>query len=262
MISRRRFVIQLTPLFDLLIILVFALLLGLRQQARTEENRSRSQVTGAVPELADESDPVASLVDRHKQKARDLEKAQSANANLNRKLADSRQDRQRISDLVKKLFQVPPETLTKLLRAGPASRSQAEQDRLQEELRELAEMKTSEVVKHLVTFDAMRKRLDLWDLVVGENHRYELKAGGETKSFQAKTPDEFEEKLFRAYKELAQPKDLVILMLAWQENADFSAVDAADKRLQTVIDRMKEDRSGQTQFYHVKLGLQDAADNR
>jgi hypothetical protein len=48
MMSKRRSVIQLTPLLDLLIILVFALLLGLRQQGRTEEDRTRS----VVPELA------------------------------------------------------------------------------------------------------------------------------------------------------------------------------------------------------------------
>lgn len=257
MIPRRRFVIQLTPLLDLLLILVFALLLGLRQQGRTEENRSRNLVTKAVPDLAAAKDPVASVIERLNEKAADLENAQED-------LTVSKQHQKKISDLVKELFKIPPEALNELLRIPPEDK-----ERLKNELTKLAEMTRSEVVQHLVdslqeqrTFDEIRKRFDLWDLVIGENHRYELKAGEETKSFQAKTPDEFEDKLFRAYQELAQPKDLVILMWAWKPDADFDAQEIVLMRINKVVDRMEEDRGGQTQFYPVKLGLQGAADNR
>ena len=272
MIPKRRFVIQLTPLLDLLLILVFALLLGLGQQGRTEEHRARSVVTEAVPELADQADPVSALVEQHRRDARALDQARDENARLvsqqdsQRRLADelaeSKQRQERIGDLVSELFKIPPETLAKLLRAGPASRSKSNEGRLKDELRKLAEKRSSEVVKHLVTFDEMRKRFDLWDLVVDADFRYELKAGGETKSFQARTPAEFDDKLFRAYKELAQPKDLVIMMLAWHENADFAATEMAVEGLPGVTERMREDRSGQTQFQFLVLGLKQPAVKR
>ena len=89
MLPKRRFVIQLTPLLDLLIILLFALLLGLRHQARTAEVRARNVITDAVPGLSDRSDPVVALVDRHRKGERDLKQALSENQRLNSRDEDS-----------------------------------------------------------------------------------------------------------------------------------------------------------------------------
>ena len=195
MIPRRRFVVQLTPLLDLLIILVFALLLGLRQQGRTEEDRARSVVTEAVPELSGEADPVAALVRQHRRDAKSLDRARDQNARLasehgNREqLADeldrSRKQQDGIGDLVAELLQVPDETLK-----------------------------------------------------------------------QARTSAEFDDRLFRAYKSLDQPKDLVIVMLSWRADARFAAIETAVSRLPSIAERMRNDRSGQTQFQFLVLSLQ------
>lgn len=270
MIPRRRFVIQLTPLLDLLLILVFALLLGLRQQGRTEEQRARSVVTRALPELADQVDPVKALVEQHRQDTRALEKARKKSGQLasrrdaERRLADelarSRTQQARIGDMVAELFQVPDEMLKKALAPDAAlggTRSEAEAARLRREFRKLGSKRGREVVRHLLTFEEMRKRCDLWDLVIVEDHRFELTAGTTTRTFQARTPAEFDDRLFRAYKSLEQPKDLVIVMLAWQADARFAAIETAVSRLPSVTERMRNDRSGQTQFQFLVLSLQE-----
>ncbi len=282
MMSKRRSVIQLTPLLDLLIILVFALLLGLRQQGRTEEDRTRSVVIEAVPELAAEADPVSALVSRHRRDVRDLEQAreqvrtqakervrkqtarqviqQDTRKRLADELARSRQQQARIGDLVAELFRVPDELLDKALApdaTGGTVRSPAEASRLKRKFRELASKRGREVVRHLLTFEEMRKRCDVWDLVIVADHRFELTVGTTTRTFEARTAAEFDDRLFRAYKSLEQPKDLVIVMLAWRADARFLAIETAIDRLPRVTERMRNDRSGQTQFQFLVLSLQD-----
>jgi hypothetical protein len=139
----------------------------------------------------------------------------------------------------------------------PAARFAAEASRLKREFRELASKRGREVVRHLLTFEEMRKRCDVWDLVIVADHRFELMVGTTKRTFEARTAAEFDDRLFRAYKSLEQPKDLVIVMLAWRADARFLAIETAIDRLPRVTERMRNDRSGQTQFQFLVLSLQD-----
>ncbi len=277
MIPKRRFVIQLTPLLDLLIILIFALLLGLRHQARTEEVRARNVVTDAVPGLSDRSDPVVALVERHRKVERDLEQALSENQRLMSRDEDSQrqlseevawamQQQERFGDLVSELFQVPDETIKKALNTNNIAgeiRSESETQSLRKKFRELAAKRGEAVVRHLLTFDEMRKRCDIWDLVIsGRKNQFELNVGGTVKTFAAETREEFDDKLFRAYKTLESPKDLVIVLLSYYPDARFGPIKIAVSQLPLSVERMASDRGGKTQFQFLVLFMKDPAAGR
>ena len=277
MIPKRRFVIQLTPLLDLLIILIFALLLGLRHQARTQEIRARSVVTDAVPGLSDRSDPVVALVERHRKVERDLEQALSENQRLMSRDEDSQrqlseevawamQQQERFGDLVSELFQVPDETIKKALNTNSIAgeiRSESEIQSLRKKFRELAAKRREAVVRHLLTFDEMRKRCDIWDLVIsGRKNQFELNVGGTVKTFAAETREEFDDKLFRAYKTLESPKDLVIVLLSYYPDARFGPIKIAVSQLPLSVERMASDRGGKTQFQFLVLFMKDPAAGR
>ena len=277
MIPKRRFVIQLTPLLDLLIILIFALLLGLRHQARTEEIRARSVVTDAVPGLSDRSDPVVALVERHRKVERDLEQALSENQRLMSRDEDSQrqlseevawamQQQERFGDLVSELFQVPDETIKKALNTNSIAgeiRSESEIQSLRKKFRELAAKRGEAVVRHLLTFDEIRKRCDIWDLVIsGRKNQFELNVGGTVMTFAAETREEFDDKLFRAYKTLESPKDLVIVLLSYYPDARFGPIKIAVSQLPLSVERMASDRGGKTQFQFLVLFMKDPAAGR
>ena len=277
MIPKRRFVIQLTPLLDLLIILIFALLLGLRHQARTEEVRARSVVTDAVPGLSDRSDPVVALVERHQKVERDLKQAISENQRLMSRDEDSQrqlseevawamQQQERFGDLVSELFQVPDETIKKALNTNNIAgeiRSESETQSLRKKFRELAAKRGEAVVRHLLTFDEMRKRCDIWDLVIsGRKNQFELNVGGTVKTFAAETREEFDDKLFRAYKTLESPKDLVIVLLSYYPDARFGPIKIAVSQLPLSVERMASDRGGKTQFQFLVLFMKDPSAGR
>ena len=273
MIPKRRFVIQLTPLLDLLIILIFALLLGLRHQARTEEIRARSVVTDAVPGLSDRSDPVVALVERHRKVERELKQALSENERLVSRDEDSQrqlseeltwamQQQERFGDLVSKLFQIPDEVIKKALNTNNI-RSKSETEALRKRFRELAAMRGEAVVRHLLTFDEMRKRGDIWDLVIsGRKNQFELNVGVTVKTFAAETREEFDDKLFRAYKTLESPKDLVIVLLSYYPDARFGPIKIAVSQLPLSVERMASDRGGKTQFQFLVLFMKDPAAGR
>ena len=277
MIPKRRFVIQLTPLLDLLIILIFALLLGLRHQARTEEVRARSVVTDAVPGLSDRSDPVVALVERHRKVERDLEQALSENQRLMSRDEDSQrqlseevawamQQQERFGDLVSELFQVPDEPIKKALPTNSIAgeiRSESEFQSLRKKFREVAAKRGEAGVRHLLTFDEMRKRCDIWDLVIsGRKNQFELNVGGTVKTFAAETREEFDDKLFRAYKTLESPKDLVIVLLSYYPDARFGPIKIAVSQLPLSVERMASDRGGKTQFQFLVLFMKDPAAGR
>ena len=277
MIPKRRFVIQLPPLLDLLIILIFALLLGLRHQARTEEVRARSVVTDAVPGLSDRSDPVVALVERHQKVERDLKQAISENQRLMSRDEDSQrqlseevawamQQQERFGDLVSELFQVPDETIKKALNTNNIAgeiRSESETRSLREKFRELAAKRGEAAVRHLLTFDEMRKRCDIWDLVIsGRKNQFELNVGGTVKTFAAETREEFDDKLFRAYKTLESPKDLVIVLLSYYPDARFGPIKIAVSQLPLSVERMASDRGGKTQFQFLVLFMKDPSAGR
>ncbi len=277
MIPKRRFVIQLTPLLDLLIILIFALLLGLRHQARTEEVRARSVVTDAVPGLSDRSDPVVALVERHQKVERDLKQAISENQRLMSRDEDSQrqlseevawamQQQERFGDLVSELFQVPDETIKKALNTNSIAgeiRSESEVQSLRKKFRALAAKRGEAVVRHLLTFDEMRKRCDIWDLVIsGRKNQFELNVGGTVKTFAAETREEFDDKLFRAYKTLESPKDLVIVLLSYYPDARFGPIKIAVSQLPLSVERMASDRGGKTQFQFLVLFMKDPSAGR
>ena len=262
---------------DLLIILIFALLLGLRHQARTEEIRARSVVTDAVPGLSDRSDPVVALVERHRKVERDLEQALSENQRvmsrdedsqrqLSEEVAWAMQQQERFGDLVSELFQVPDETIKKALNTNSIAgeiRSESEIQSLRKKFRELAAKRGEAVVRHLLTFDEMRKRCDIWDLVIsGRKNQFELNVGGPVKTFAAETREEFDDKLFRAYKTLESPKDLVIVLLSYYPDARFGPIKIAVSQLPLSVERMASDRGGKTQFQFLVLFMKDPAAGR
>ncbi len=282
MISRRRLTFQLTPLLDLLLIVIFAQFMDTQETTARIEQRSQQQVTQAeqaAKALREEQriaqNEIAELK-RSKQQAiidavqaeqnaikmQDQARvsqqlAEKQSRELNEQLEQTREQRDLVGEMVQQLFQLPDALLDPLLKAKPdpdSEQTKAEIERIKKQLQELAGGKAIDVVKHFLTYDELTKRSDIWELYLTENGVFRLKIGDQSTEFRADSPQEFVDRFYAVYKTVPQPKSLVIILFSYGD-ARAAVRFAATQGLPLVAERMRTDSSGRTRYEYAVMGF-------
>lgn len=256
-LSRRKLSFQLTPLLDLLLIVIFAQYMEVQQTADTQAGELQRQLTEAdsTAELArlqilaqlevaqQERDQLVAAQDRLKSSLQQRE------SEINEELRQSRQEIQELGEILARLFRLPRETVDRVL----AARTNAEREELRREIEAMAGSNAAEMVKHLRTWRELLKRCDVWDIHIGDDNATTMTAAGKTFRFRADTPERFEAEIYARYKALPQPKSLVVMLVSWSD-AQFSVRQAATTGVAEAAQRMHEDSDRRTRFEFAILG--------
>lgn len=283
MFAKRKLTFQLTPLLDLLLIVIFA------QYMEVQHTSARAEAE--IARRADEQTEAA--LDAQRAAEERLAEIQGQRQNLQAQLQDQLADlseemqnvldqRKDLADFVARLFQIPKEVLDRALAA--TEQSKEEQEQIRSMVNELADEHRNNVIKHLITHQAMRKRVDVWTLYITEEGNAELKAGSETKVIrvrepllpdeakrlnslparerflaiqqaEAKAAEKFANELFNAYKALPQPKSIVVLVVSWNENLTRYYREPAREGLDDTL-RLFHSANDRTQFIPAVLGAE------
>jgi hypothetical protein len=263
----RRLALQITPLVDMLLVILFLQYLDSRQQqeatlataseANKERNRAAAQLVlteSREQEIRAKLDQASEFISRLNAESRAREeRAVAAESALER--ADAQQ--RVLGELLVELFQLPADQVAAVLdpaRDPPLAASPAEVERLRSTFREFAENSPGAMIRHLLTYEEIRKRCDLWDLFIDAEGIATLDTGGTQVRFRVQ-PETFEEDLFRRYKSLPQAKDLVILLLSVDRRSEREFVQPVRTALPHVVDRMRADSGGRTRFEYADLGV-------
>lgn len=263
----RKLGVQLTPLLDLLLIVMFAQLLDVR--GHESDNR---QIAGDVAAEQDRmTQQLAELEEAHSRSLSDLERLRDRNQALEEGIATSTSDaettearleqalaQQRVlGELVTELFQIPEEDLAELLNEGrtpPIASSPEELERLRERFREMSEQRAGQMILHLLSYEEIRKRCDVWNLHVDGQGIAEFDTGDQTFRLRVNSTD-FEEELFRLYKSIPQPKSLVIVLLTYDRDSRKPVTDTVADVMPDLLDRMREDSGDRARFEYANLGV-------
>ena len=225
----RRLHMQLTPLLDLLLIVIFAQYMDVQERETLSLNEAsqaieqRNRLAAGLSELQLVHQQTS---DRLAQISAVAAQLQTNNAELSRQTEQTQEELQRavaqqqlFGELVSELFGVPQQTVAEALTPpganAPASSEQHQM--LQEKFRELSLQNAGRMIRHLLSYDEMRKRTDLWELHIEDTGWMTLRVGKLQRGFRVRTPDEFTEQLYAIYKSLPEPKSLVVIMLSWGE---------------------------------------------
>ena len=269
--TSRRLTFQLTPLLDLLLIVIFAQFLDVRDTTAEQEQSTSSQLSAAQETLADTQDRLAAILTEKneaeaereflrkslnelKESTSDLEVERRS---LEESLKRAHQQRDTVASLVSDLFDLPDETVNELIRTRTPEnvRLTPEQvTRLRQEFRAFSKQKPGESVRHLLTFEEMRKRCDIWELYINDTGMTVFSGSGQSHTFRAETAGEFAGELYERYKTLPQPKSLVIILLSYGD-VKASVYEAAIDGLPLVAERMRTDQSGRSRFEYAVLGF-------
>lgn len=282
MISRRRLTFQLTPLLDLLLIVIFAQFMDTQETTARIEQRAEQQVKQAEQQVEKYSElsesaqqKINQLSEQNLQVKREATQTQQMAAEqetrmrsmqqlsekkhqeLSEQLKVAQEQRNLVGELVQQLFQLPDSVVDPLLqsKAEPDSeKTKTEIERIKQQLQELAGAKAEDVIRHFLTYDELTKRSDIWELYLTENGVFRLKVGQQSTDFRADSTESFVDRFYAFYKTVPQPKSLVIILFSYGD-AKASVRFAATQGLPLVAERMRADSSGRTRYEYAVMGF-------
>jgi uncharacterized coiled-coil protein SlyX len=218
MLSRRRLTLQLTPLLDLLLIVMFIQYI---------ENRNRS--------VAAEENFSAQKVELETLRSQLQQEAEQRQAALEQKFAKQRQtvdelrqvydarfrsiidQHHQIGSLLAEALNLPGATMTEILKLRTSS-SPEDAQRLTEateHLRELMKSRGDEIFRFLIKVDEMQKHVSIWEVHVQDNGQALISDGQQSSVSEFGSEADFSVRLFEASKSFADPKTQVIILLTW-----------------------------------------------
>lgn len=247
----RRTALQLTPLLDLLLIVIFAQYLDVGERDRkliasAAELEARTERAVTSSRLATDR---ADEAERQAMAARD--EAAAARAEL----IAARATQRALSSAAASVLEIPTEQLDAMLSpfAVPnLAETEAEREAIRQRLREVTAGNADAVVLHLLTHEELRKRVDLWRLHLDEQSIATLEAGGRTHTFRV-APASLQRDLGLYIDTLPDPKRLVLVLFTYDENARLITVEAVRDRLPTLMERFSQ--NSDSRFDYADLGF-------
>jgi len=290
---RRKLTFQLTPLLDLLLIVIFSQYMEARQKSQAEQRQTDRERQEFVSRMDDvERQRMASL-DAQERARGELARVLEDNAALQRQAREAgvrvdetrqaateavdRANRQRdlVGQVLGELFRIPPEILDKAF-AGVSgvqtSRNPKDVEALKENVRALARLNPAALVAHFVKVDEWRKRCDVWEihLTAGGQalvhfdqkvHSFRFvdpleqpQAGVKPEVVTAKLAERFQSQLFDYYKSLPQTKSVLILILSYGDNTTFLNRRAAIEGMKKLAVQIRADSGARIRVDYTVLG--------
>ncbi len=246
MIVPRKMSLQLTPLLDLLLIVIFAQYMEVQETQVTIVEKAATTTIERDAALAALSEKEA-----------DLQQVQD-------ELKTTIQQEQVIASLLVDLFDVPEEEVQAILdkNVPPGGRTAMEIERLKERFKQTTVEQSGRVIEHLLTYDEIRKRCDIWDVHVTPQNFLTLSSGDKTLQIQIPLDiDEefvqqtFVEKFIETAHTLPEPKSLVITMLTYDRRSQRWAVQGVREALPQISLRLNSESDARTRYDYADLGF-------
>jgi hypothetical protein len=268
----RKMVLQLTPLLDLLLIVIFAQYMDVkqtfhRQESQLVKDKQQQQQTlddvTLKSQLLEELSAVQErLITEQKTKLDLLEqKVVTTGQQLDKttqQITQIAQDRTALLKFLEELYHVSGPKVEELLTQKNKSENFHQNpainiDDLLSEAQKLSQANPDYLLKHAIEFNELRKRIDVWNLFINNNGYIEYTGPGVRKEFRALNPEDLEAKLYDLYKSLPQPKSVVIILVSYGDNPALVR-DAVLKGIPKATERMRLDANGRTRFEYAVLG--------
>ena len=240
---RRRVTLQLTPLLDLMLIVIFAQYMEVKMVATQEIDR----VTSERRETAGENEILRQRVDQWEAEQRESNQTQH-------------NEREQLGQVVRELFRIPDTTLNKLIQ--PRSQTEAgglsltEIADLKARFQKLANSTGEQVIDHLLTFNEMRKQFDVWDFYLNEDGTLQITIGQDRQQIQSRvieSPEIFVDVVLKVRKQFPPTKNSILILCSYGD-CQLSHRLSMTRGLPSLAERMKRDGHGTQSFEYAVFG--------
>lgn len=214
MIPRKRLALQLTPLLDLMLIVMFSQHLEYRQITAERQQQIEQQ----TEQLAQQQQQLAQQQQQLNDQRSSLARQYLSTAELLATLLSPTQQNE----------------LSQQLQNFPEVRNA-----LQQQL----SYSPDGAARFLTQASAMQKHVSIWEIHLLDSGRAEIRCDGLTESTDFDTPGEFADRLFLAAKRFPTPHSLVLVLLSWGDT-QLGPRQAAEKGLPLLLEQLRRDASG------------------
>ena len=261
--KRRRLILTMTPLLDLMLMVIFAQYMDL-QNAAAEERSERLRAQQAKSDMETTRREAFDSMEKLNQKLSDV---QGQNEQLRVQLASSEkkheqemsQEKRRAAEQLRavgKVFQdvlhLPPDAVKKALRGA----SPEEIESVLREITAVRQQSLAGIVQHLRETVEFHKRWDVWEVHIRKNGSVRIKVRGKVireELFPAGR-DSFFVQVEPLMKGLEEPKSFVLVLISYADVTRKAREDVAEG-LQLVKEKLRHHWSQEKQIYITELGF-------
>ena len=254
MLPRRRLALQLTPLLDLLLIVLFSQYI---------ENRDRSiavRETLAVREKAldlRQAEEDARLEERRLALEKDVADQKASLAEL-AKMYDEKfrsiiNQHQQVGSILAESLNLPGNVMTEVLKLR-TSGSPNDAKRLQdaaERLQKLMQARGEEIFRFMLQVDEMQKHVTIWEIHVQKNGQGFITDSQQSFVTDFSSDANLAARLFESSKSFSEPKTLIVVLLTWSDaQAEFRQ--RATDAMPLLMEQLRRDAGG-TRWYDFSI---------
>ena len=243
MTNLRRLTFQLTPLLDLLLIVMFAQYMEVRIAAKQEADRVASERETS----SQENEELRRQVELWETQQRQFDRNQN-------------RDREQLGQLIRELFQIPEATIDRIIQPRSVTESgglsPAEIADLKARFQQLASSRGDKVVDHLLTFNEMRKQFDVWELYMNEDGELIATVGQDRQQVKSKpieTAEAFVDTMLQIRREFPPTKNTVLILCRYGDCRLINKL-AMTRGLPAIARRMSNDKQESVQFEFAIFG--------
>ena len=251
---RRRMTFQLTPLLDLLLIVIFAQFMEVQQKAESAQDEVQQQKRQLVEQLD------VGKADLERQRA-DLERRLSSQS---AGLAETRERySERFESILRQHHQagqalaatlnLPGTLLEEILRlkTDGSSTDATNLENAVERLQQLLPQRGTEMLQFMLRYDEMQKHVSVWELHLQDNGQAWFSDGEQTQIVSFGTDEEFVLRTFQASKSFTEPKPLVIILLTYGDT-QAGQLGRAVNSMPQLVEQLRRD-AGNTRWFDFSL---------
>lgn len=244
---RRRLTFQLTPLLDLLLIVIFAQFMEVQHSAESGEVELETRRAQLEEEYATRLESLDQQFTTQKNQI--ATRGEQYNEYFSSILKQHKQAATVLAESLNLPGQLV-EQIAKFREVGDTTSAEQLADAGQQ-LKDLLPQRSEELFRFFLRYDEMQKHVSIWELHLQENGKARFSDGQSTALVDFTSPEDFEERAFRASKGFSEPKPLVILLLTYGDTqAGFRR--KAESSLPNLVQRLRND-AGNTRWFDYSL---------
>ncbi|MBL8818918.1 MAG: hypothetical protein JNL58_23015 [Planctomyces sp.] len=245
--SRRRLALQLTPLLDLLLIVIFAQYMEVQQRAQSAEDELNA---GKATLSERERSLEVQIATRQQELTEENNRLRAEYADRFESILDQQQ---RAGSTLAVALNLPGELIEQLAKLRSTGNT-ADAERLEQaaaRVHSLMESRGREFLQFVTRVDEMQKHVSVWEIHVQDNGQALLTDGQQQSVVGFTTSEEFASRLFESSKQLSEPKILVLVLLTYGDTQAGLRRRATDA-MPELIERLRKD-AGMTRWYDFSL---------
>jgi len=260
--ASRRIRFQLTPLMDLLLIIVFAQFLDVRETAQQQTIELQNERDKLTMQIARERSELSGIEQAMRQRQTELQRQRDqARASRDEAIEQARvraSDMQVAMDMITEYFEIDESAITRSTQGDETP----DEDPVEQSIRraaELADNSPDAVIRFLIGHAELLKRAEIWTVHADETKRIRIQAGQQEASFrlesqtQAERTAEVADRLFAAYKQFSQPKGLVVILVSFDPQSVAGVYQPLMDAIPQTLERLRAD-TPQSRFEYTVLG--------